>query len=279
MCHDDAVSPLPPPDPRAFTLSPPGAARGVALCVHGYTGTPYEVRPLAEALCAGGFLVHAPLLTGHGDDPAVCNRTSRHTWLNDVVASWDDLASKAPAGGLRVVVGSSMGGLLALQVSVLRELDALVLLAPALQFFPAQAAAIAALATGLWRARPFLPKEAPGGDVADVEAQRNNPTYKVLPSHGVVELHRMQHATVELLARVTTPVCTIHGARDATIAPRSSTAIAAGVSSALVEHHVLARTKHLVGIDVDRDDVCRLAVRFIDAVAARKRGAAAPGAA
>jgi carboxylesterase len=271
--HDDDVTPLPPPDPRAFTLLPGGDVVGVALCVHGYTGTPYEVRPLADALCARGFVVHAPLLTGHGADPAVCNRTSWRTWLDDVVAAWDALATQAPSTGLRVVVGSSMGGLLALQLSLVRELDALVLLAPALRFFPAQTAAVAALAAGLWRARPFLPKEAPGGDVGDVDAQRNNPTYKVLPSHGVVELRRLQSETARALSRVTAPVCALHGARDHTIAPSSSVAIAAGVSSALVEHHVLARTQHLVGIDVERDDVCRLALRFVDDVRTRKRNA------
>ena len=279
MCHDVGVSPLPPPDPRAFTLSPQGDVTGVALCVHGYTGTPYEVRPLADALCARGFSVHAPLLTGHGADPAVCNRTSWRTWLEDAIGAWDALSPTAPSAGLRVVVGSSMGGLLALQLSLVREVDALVLLAPALRFFPTQAAAVAALAAGLWRARPFLPKESPGGDVGDVDAQRNNPTYKVLPSHGIVELRQLQHETARALSRVTAPVCAIHGARDGTIAPSSAAAIAAGVSSPLVEHHVLARTQHLVGLDVDRDDVCRLALRFLDSVRARKSGASTTGAA
>jgi carboxylesterase len=281
VCDDDVVTPLPPPDPRAFALAPKAGVdvRGVALCVHGYTGTPYEVRPLADALCARGFVVHAPLLTGHGADPAVCNRTSWRTWLDDVVAAWDALSAQAPSGGQRVVVGSSMGGLLALQLSLVRDVDALVLLAPALRFFPAQAAAIAALSAGLWRARPFLPKEAPGGDVGDVDAQRNNPTYKVLPSHGIVELRDLQQATTRALPRVTTPLCTLHGGRDATIAPSSSTAIAAAVSSPLVEHHTLARTRHLVGIDVERDDVCRLALRFLDDVAARSADAGSADAA
>jgi esterase/lipase len=123
----------------------------------------------------------------------------------------------------------------------------------------------------LWRVRPFLPKEAPGGDVGDLDAQRNNPTYKVLPTRGIVELRRLQQATTALLPRVKTPLCAIHGARDATIAPSSSAAIAAAVSSPLVEHHVLARTRHLVGIDVERDEVVRLALRFTDEVAARRR--------
>ena len=35
-------------DPAAFDL--PGAGKAAALCLHGLTGTPYEVRSLGEAL-------------------------------------------------------------------------------------------------------------------------------------------------------------------------------------------------------------------------------------
>jgi carboxylesterase len=272
MCDDDRVTPLPPPDPRAFRLHAHGAPRrGTALCLHGYTGTPYEVRPLGEALSAHGFDVDAPLLTGHGHDPAVCNRTSWTTWLGDAVAAYDAGSSRsAGEDGLRVVVGSSMGGLLALQLSLVRPVDALVLLAPALRFFPSQELAVAALASGLWRVRPFVPKEAPGGDVGDVDAQKNNPTYKVLPARGIVELWHLQRATARVLPQVTTPVCALHGDDDGTIDPASAAAIASAVASPVVEHHRLAKTRHLVGLDVERDVVTALALRFLDDVAARR---------
>ena len=42
-----------------------GDQRGV-LCLHGITGTPFEVRPLAEAFGRLGCSVEAPLLAGHG---------------------------------------------------------------------------------------------------------------------------------------------------------------------------------------------------------------------
>jgi carboxylesterase len=272
------LPPLPAPDARPFRLDPPPARvrRGAALCVHGYTGTPWEVRPLADALVDAGFAADGPLLTGHGDDPARLNTTSANQWLNDVVAASDALEERAP-GGLRVVVACSMGALLALQLSLLRRVDALVLLAPALRFFPANALGVAALAAGLWRTRPFIPKEGPGGDVEDADARRLNPTYKVMPSRGIVELWHLQRATDGLLPRVTTPVCLLHGALDATIAPVSSVRIAAAVTSPLVEHHRLAHTRHLVGVDVERDVVARIALRFVDDVAARFAPPTAPG--
>jgi carboxylesterase len=282
VCHDDDVRPLPPPDHRAFHVDAAASApaRGAALCVHGYTGTPYEVRPLADELAASGFTCDAPLLPGHGDDPAALNHTPWPRFLDDVVHAWDAQTRSLPPGALRVVVGSSMGGLLALQLSLVRAVDAIVLLAPALRFHAPALPGIAALVAGLWRLRPFLPKESPGGDVGDVEAQRNNPTYKVLPTRGIVELWHLQRATEARLAAVTAPVCALHGDLDATIAPSSSEAIAAAVSSPLVEHHRLQRTRHLVGLDVERELVASLALRFLADVDARRRasvcGAAAP---
>ena len=37
-----------------------------AVCVHGFTGTPYEMRYLGEQLARAGITVQAPRLPGHG---------------------------------------------------------------------------------------------------------------------------------------------------------------------------------------------------------------------
>ena len=44
-------------DKSPLTIS--GDRRGV-LCLHGFTGTPFEIRPLAEALGRAGCTVEAP---------------------------------------------------------------------------------------------------------------------------------------------------------------------------------------------------------------------------
>jgi carboxylesterase len=253
---------LPRPSPAAFVVDVPAgvSVRGSALLVHGYTGSPFEVLTTAHALSRRGFTSFGPLLTGHGRDPAAHNHVSWQRWFDDVVAAFDAL----PAAGARVVVGCSMGGLLALHLSLVRPVDAVVLLAPALRFHPAAYLGVAALTAGAWRMRPFLPKEGPGGDVAAVDAQRVNPTYKVLPTRGLVELWRLQTATEALLPRVSAPLCLLHGARDHTIAPSSSTLIARAVSSPLIEHHRLMRTQHLVALDVERDLANEIAVDFVE---------------
>src|SRR5947209_11197227 len=64
-------------------ISIAGDGRGV-LCLHGLTGTPFEVRPLAEALGTAGYTVEVPLLAGHG------------ATLRDLAAShWSDWLASA----------------------------------------------------------------------------------------------------------------------------------------------------------------------------------------
>lgn len=277
------MSPLPPPSSRPFVIDAVvesvdgahpsqvrgqvrrqvrGQVRGQVLCLHGYTGSPYEVLTSALAFSRRGFRAVGPLLRGHGRDPAELNHVRCEDWIDDAVAAFDALDPSLP----RVVVGCSMGGLAALRLSLVRKVDALVLLAPALRFHPLAYVGIAGLVAGLWRVRPFIAKEGPGGDVSDPEAQKLNPTYKVLPTHGLKELWRMQLETEAVLSSVTAPLCTIHGLRDHTIAPSSSTVIARGVSSPVIEHHRLPRTQHLVGLDVERDLANDLALSFVDGV-------------
>src|SRR5687767_14302407 len=51
--------------PGAEPWSAVGGPNGV-LVVHGFTGNPQSMRPLAEAFAAAGFTVELPLLPGHG---------------------------------------------------------------------------------------------------------------------------------------------------------------------------------------------------------------------
>jgi carboxylesterase len=267
------VRPLPLSSSAPFVIDvPDGRRRGAALLLHGYTGTPYEVRVLGDDLAARlGLAASGPLLPGHGDDPAALNHLDWSAWRNAAVHAYDQLDALDPpvpdAHGRphrpRVVVGCSMGGLLALQLSCVRRVDAIILLAPALRFFDVDTLTILALSAGLWRLRPFVAKEGPGGDVGADDAARLNPTYKTMPTRGITELLSLQWHTERLLPTITAPVCIFHGDLDQTIAPSSSRIIASRVSSPVVEHHRLRRTRHLVGLDVDRDVVSDLTTNFI----------------
>ncbi|HWU87850.1 MAG TPA: alpha/beta fold hydrolase, partial [Kofleriaceae bacterium] len=81
---------------------------GVVL-VHGFTGTPFEIRPLGELLHRDGFTVHAPLLPGHGTSIDDLDRTTWRDWADAVERAADAMGRRCARVA---VVGQSLGGLL-----------------------------------------------------------------------------------------------------------------------------------------------------------------------
>src|SRR4029079_17600398 len=96
-------------------LSIAGDRRGV-LCLHGITGTPFEVRPLAEALGRAGCTVEATTLAGHGGTLRALAESSWPDWFRSAEVAMDAL--QARVGGAPIAIcGFSMGGLLALRLA------------------------------------------------------------------------------------------------------------------------------------------------------------------
>ena len=258
----DAVpSPLPPSSSAPFAL--PGS-RAHALLIHGFSGTPYELRPVAEALQRRDIASSAVLLPGHGTEPLALGRVTVEEWKAAAEAAFRALPTDKP----RVLVGASMGGLLALWLATrfARELRGVVVLAPALVFRPLGRVGLLLARAGLWRALPLLRKERPGGDISDAQARDLNPAYPAMAVHGIKELDRLRREVRALLPRVHVPVCAIHGARDDTIDPASSELVIARVRAPRVERHLLPHSRHVLGIDLERDVVASLTTRFIDDV-------------
>ena len=85
------------------------------LLVHGYSGSPAEVRELAERLNQDeGYTTLGVLLPGHGTDPHDLEKVKWEDWYVAVKAGVKKLKLTCPQV---VVIGMSMGSLLTLLVS------------------------------------------------------------------------------------------------------------------------------------------------------------------
>ncbi len=85
-----------------------GGSHGV-LVLHGFTGNPQSMRPLAEALAAAGFTVDLPLLPGHGTSVEDLIPTRWEDWSGAAEAAFAGLAARCDAVA---VAGLSVGGAL-----------------------------------------------------------------------------------------------------------------------------------------------------------------------
>src|SRR5690349_24677546 len=90
----------------AEPYSAKGGPAGV-LVVHGFTGNPQSMRPLAEAFAAAGFTVELPLLPGHGTSLDDMLTTTWHDWSGAADTAYQELAARCSSV---VVAGLSMGG-------------------------------------------------------------------------------------------------------------------------------------------------------------------------
>lgn len=98
-----------------------------ALLIHGFPGTPHEVRPLAESLHRAGWTVQGLLLPGFGPEIETLAKR-RHT-------EWVAAAAEALAGLQRrhrptLLVGFSMGAAVSMAAAARQRPDGLALMAP-----------------------------------------------------------------------------------------------------------------------------------------------------
>jgi carboxylesterase len=247
-----------------------GVAPAVVL-IHGFTGTPWELEPLVDAVSAEGFAVRAPLLPGHGETPACLSRARWTDWQSHVERVVD---AELDRFGSVIVLGFSLGSLLALAVGGARQHRG-VLAIGAL----GTAIALPTLEDRVLRVSealgPLLPHvhipKLRGSDVRDPDAKRTNPAYPTQPLRAAREILRGQRAAREAAPRLTVPLLVVHGRADDTTPLRASLELVALAERADVELRVLPRSAHMLGRDVEAREVSDAVVSFIGRVSRRHR--------
>jgi carboxylesterase len=106
-----------------------GGKTGVLL-IHGFTGAPYELAPLAEYLHEQGFTVYQARVAGHGSSPENLNELEYDEWYDSVKYGYFVLKNNCDKV---IVLGQSMGALVAVNTVVNNGADGLIMLAPCIE--------------------------------------------------------------------------------------------------------------------------------------------------
>lgn len=109
------------------------------LCLHGFTGGPYEIEPLIDYLKARtDWTFRVPILPGHGD-PLSLKGIQYQQWITHAEEELKDLLRTCKKV---YVIGFSMGGLIASYLAANYPIDKLILLSAAAYYInPGQMAA------------------------------------------------------------------------------------------------------------------------------------------
>ena len=239
-------------DAGAFDL---GDGRDAALCLHGLTGTPYEIRPVGEALAAAGVRAVGPLLPGHGGEPELLARTGCEDWIDAVAEEERVLRQRHERVFL---VGLSLGGLLALHCAANADVDALAVIGVPLRL-RTRLAPLLPIARYRW---PYLPKRR-GSDIRDAAARARHPSLQVMPTTSAIELIRLQRRVCAELSRVTAPLLVAHGCLDTTAHPDDARRISGEVASIERELLWLPNSGHVVPVDYDGPELAHAVVDFL----------------
>lgn len=235
-------------DEATFQIPAVGPTGAAALLLHGYMGTPRELRPLAEALASAGVSARADLLPGFGEaGRAQLRRVRAEDWLDAAKRAWLEATRDADH---RTLVGFSMGGALALALAADPDVrpDALVLLAPYWRMADPRAALLPIAHYVLPTFQPFgkldfsnpetrqkFAEMAPGADLDDPEVQRGFQEGMTVPTHSLYQLRRLgQRASRSRLAPQTSRVI-VQGLEDPTTLPQDSRDLSRKIGARLIE--------------------------------------------
>ncbi|MDA8330691.1 MAG: alpha/beta fold hydrolase [Candidatus Dormibacteraeota bacterium] len=241
-------------DARPYWLG--DGSKGVLL-LHGFAGTPPELRLLAEWLAARGFVAYAPLLAGHGTTPEEMAKTGRWDWIRSANGALDALLERCPHVG---VAGQSMGATLALHLAATRpEIEAVVSQAGLLYLTDWRLRLLPAL-QGLVR------WEVPSDevDLYRLEGLHDLHSYDRRPTRAILELVRLGRLVRSEMPAVVRPLLVLHGGRDGVVDPANADQILALASSPIRAYRRFERTGHGMSVDIDRHEVADLAGRWLE---------------
>jgi carboxylesterase len=233
--------------------------------VHGFTGSPYEMRFLGGELARAGIAARGLVLPGHTTSIADLDRTRWQDWAGAVEREIDAMRARHPRIAL---VGQSLGGLLVLHAAAQRAQRR-------------DLACVASLAAPLWldglgarlarglqgrhgdRLRTLVPRlpKLGGSDVRDRRARAENPSYRAIPTRALGELLAFMRVVDAELSCVHAPVLVLHAEHDHTAPVACAARIAERTRAEAV--HILPRSFHLIAIDVERELVAAEVIRFV----------------
>lgn len=252
-------------DPRTapFDLGPRDGVP--CLLVHGFTGTPFEMRPLGEALGRQGFRALGVRLAGHGQTEVALGATTYEDWLASAQAGLAQLDPGRPAH----VLGLSIGALLALRLAADQpaRVASLCLLAPAAQFAPELRAFFGLFRFGLVsRLRPRWPKGGVG--LVDRERAATVPCLDHVPTRLAQQVLRTQAAGWAAVPSVRQPSLVAYGVQDRTVTEAGVHALAKALRPPPQRLVRLGHSGHLLPLDGESERLCAEVTGFLSGLRA-----------
>jgi carboxylesterase len=234
--------------PGAEAWSAPGhsaRARTAVVVVHGFSGDPISMRPLAAGLAERGFRVEMPRLPGHGTSWRDLMRTRYDDWHAEVGLSGGGTLSIDLASGER----RGAAGVVAINAQILDREGFLMKLAPVIE-----------------KLVPAVPSAAAGlskNDIAKPAVRES--AYGWVPTRAGGSFVRALPRIRGQLGNLTAPALIAYSPQDHSVPPENSLYLLR-VLGARASALVLERSYHVATLDYDAPLLEQRIAEFCDAL-------------
>lgn len=220
-------------------------ATGVLL-IHGFPGTPAEMRPLGTTLAIHGYSAHGILLPGFGPQIGRLGQTNPAIWLEAAREAWWQVKEQYETA---VLAGFSLGAAIAIHLAVTHPPHRLVLLAPFWRLDSWLFKLLPLLKHILPTAAPFanvdfsdpavrkqVKELVPGVDLDDPEMQRYLREQIRVPTALVDDIRRFGRSAYQQASQVVVPTLVLQGTEDETVAPANTRRLLAQFGGPVTYH-------------------------------------------
>jgi carboxylesterase len=255
---------IPTAEPFFFVGEP---SKPACLLIHGFTGTPKEMRWMGEFLNRHGYTCLGIRLAGHATNPEDMIRSNWTDWAASVEDGYHLLRGVTDNIFL---IGLSMGGILALLMAA--RLDVLGVIAMST---PYKLPDDPRLRHVDWIAKmiPYMPKsdQEPGSGWFDKESWKEHISYPQNPVRSIGQLNQLLAVMRAALREIRVPVLLIHSKDDDYVLPDNIDLIYDDLTNASDKTKLyLTGSGHVVPRDAARRQAFQAALEFIQRIESQK---------
>jgi carboxylesterase len=222
------------------------------LLIHGFTGTPAELRELGEKLRDQGYTVLGVRLHGHGTTAEELSKCSYKDWIKSVEEGYKKLKSECSK---IYVIGHSMGSLLSLYCAENYPIDKVAALSPPI--IPSDKRANFA---GIFKY--FMKYDNwPARERSESEAKYLL-GYSQVPVASVHEFNKIKKLVVKNLNKIHQPLLVVHSLKDETIENKGIDILLKRVGTKDQKVVYLQKSGHNITVECEKEIVFDAVINF-----------------
>lgn len=225
----------------------------VCLLIHGFTGSPADMRVLGDYLQNEGYGVAGLLLPGHGTTPQDLATTRWPEWFNAVENEYLRLRDRYK---IVIPMGLSMGGILALHLAAKYDVKGLVSFSAPVFFVDERAYHVAEMDI------EFFGKERTAEEKARNLA-KGRFSYDITPTKAMASLLELIDLVKTELSGINVPSLLIQSQDDPTVSPQSAQYLYDQLGSTAKELVWLEKSGHVITLGTEQEQVFQVTELFL----------------